>query len=257
MPVPNGAWIFVLSQLEPDYIAKLKRANCKRVYLKTLDDYPRITPNYFWTKNCAPENLKPFIEAGIEVWGWGYVFDQKKVTNIELICEAIQKTFQAGCSGFVFDIEHEVEDTSTHAQVAQLLERARPLIPPGRMGYTSFGNPALHPNVPWQTLHAKCDLQFPQIYYEKWSGDIQIRKQKVDAAIAAHRAIHIDGKPILPLWCSEADTQVAWRTKVPELQSYLDSYPGSSVWRLPDAGVAGIAFEVDYGSNSSRLRSSR
>ncbi|MEH1991034.1 hypothetical protein [Nostoc sp.] len=64
-----------------------------------------------------------------------------------------------GCKNQIVDFEKEVEDKSTHIYVEKLLFALRPLVQEGTLGYTSFGHPGLHPNVPWEILDKYCDSE--------------------------------------------------------------------------------------------------
>lgn len=239
---PRGAWIWYLSKIRKDYIKSLEQVNCTRVYLKSLDD---ASNSVFWSLNCSKKHVGELNDNGISVWGWGYIFDARAKTNTDAILRAVEQTIRNGCSGFVFDVESEIKKKVTHAQLADILTRAHDIVPPGSLGYTSFGHPGFHPEIPWKLLYTKCDLQFPQMYYEKWtfgaSNDDEVR-----AAMRAHDQAGLSGKPILPIWGSESDTPGEHRTSPKELQSFLDKHPGSSVWRIPHREEYGEAWSVNY-----------
>lgn len=240
---PNGIWIWVLDDLGPDYIEKLQRVNCKRVYLKVFDDLSR--DDGFWAFQCTQELVTKFKNAGIDVWGWGYHFDQKNHIQITLQLAAIQSAIDCGLSGYVFDLEAEVKDPQTHPQLAQLLTRARAIIPQGGMGYTSFGAVDLHPQVPFTLLNEHCDLQFPQIYFEQWNGDY---RENIRLCLEAHANMGLT-KPILPIWGSEPG---APHPSTPaQLQGLLEEFQGSSIWRATKPGETGAAWRVDYSGGTA------
>ena len=242
MPHPRGVWIWYLNKIRQDYLQKLTAINCRRVYLKTLDD---ASAGLFWSGNCSRDSIKQFTDLGIEVFGWGYIFDNRTKTDTKAILLAAERTIDCGCSGFVFDVETEIKDTNTHKQLKEILEGSRDLIPDGNLGYTSFGHPGFHREIPWKLLFDACDLQFPQMYYEKWNFGAS-NKAEVGAAMRAHKELGLSGKPILPIWGSESDTRSDRATSAIELQWFLDNYPGSSVWRVPNIGERGQAWNVDY-----------
>ena len=108
-------------------------------------------------------------------------------------------------------------------------------MPSGAFGYTSFGHPGFHRKVPWQILNEFCDIALPQIYFEKFRFK-PTNEEEVQACLEAHTALQLT-KPILPIWGSESDS--ADPASASELQRYLDRFPGSSVWRLPNNGERG------------------
>lgn len=245
MKHPNGIWIWNLSDTRRDYLDALVRVQCKRVYLKVLDD---ASHGIFWGWQCTPDIVNAFKAKGIEVWGWGYIFDRRSSTNTSAIVDALRRAIGCGIQGFVFDVEQEVENPATHAQLREILMQSKQIIPSGCMGYTSFGAPDNHSNVPWKMLNELCDLQFPQIYYEKFTfgagspGEAE-NEAEIKSCLQQHRNRGLD-KPILPIWGSESDSQ--YPTTDNELQRYLAEYPGSSVWRAPNAGERGEAWNCSY-----------
>jgi hypothetical protein len=232
-----GAWIWYLSDLRADYLQQLKTINCRRVYLKVFDG--KSSP-LFWANQCTPANIAEFHEAGIEVYGWGYHYG---TPDIQAQIEAVRQAMNCQLDGYVLDIEKEVEDVGTHENVKQLLQALRPYVKSGTLGYTSFGNPGYHPDVPWKLLDDLCDFAMPQMYFEKWTLKPEKYEDKVQEAFKAHDKFGLK-KPILPIWGSESDTENPVTADI--LQKFLQHYPSSSIWRLPNAGERGEAWKLDY-----------
>lgn len=232
-----GAWIWYLSKLRSDYLQQLKTINCRRVYLKVFDG--KSLP-LFWANQCTPANIAQFHEAGIEVYGWGYHYG---TPDIQAQVEAVRQAMDCQLDGYVLDIEKEAEDVSTHENVKQLLQALRPYVKSGTLGYTSFGNPSYHPNIPWKLLDDLCDFAMPQMYFEKWTSTPEKYEDKVQEAFKAHDKFSLK-KPILPIWGSESDTKNPVTADI--LQKFLQDYPSSSIWRLPNAGERGEAWNLDY-----------
>ena len=235
MTIPHGMYIWQLSSIRNDYIRSLQKLNCKRVYLKVLDD---ASPGIFWSFQCNRQIVKQFTDAGIEVVGWGYIFDQKRIIDVEGIAQAVKTSLDMGCSGFVADIEVETENIATHPQVKELMTALRGVVPQGCLGYTSFGNPEDHPDVPWQILQDACDYQQPQMYYALWG--FGSNRAEVEIAFAQHKRMGLDKKPIYPIWTTEPNGS---KTTTPEeLQWFLNAYPGSAVYEAS----CNPSWQVDY-----------
>lgn len=232
-----GVWIWQLSKLPTDYLKKLQAIHCQRVYLKIFDGQSR---SMFWADQCSPNIVKKFHDAGIEVYGWGYHYG---TPNVEAQVEAVRQGINCQLDGYVVDAEEEVKDINTHENVKRLLQALRPYVKPGTFGYTSFGNPDYHPEIPWQLLDDLCDIAMPQMYFEKWTSKPESYQTVVQEAFAAHEKLGLK-KPILPIWGSESDTLSPATSN--SLQMFLKRYSGSSVWRLPNAGERGEAFSLDY-----------
>jgi hypothetical protein len=242
---PSGIWFWELGRIRADYLDALSRVQCRRVYLKVLDD---ASSGIFWGWQCTPELINSFKGRGIEVWGWGYIFDRRSSTDTPGILDAVRRAIGCGIEGFVFDVEQEVKNPATHSQLREILTRAKAIVPPGCLGYTSFGAPEFHSEVPYRMLNELCDLQFPQIYFEKFTfgpGDPGPAENaaEVGACLQQHRNMGLN-KPILPIWGSESDSQNPATAN--ELQNYLAQYPGSSIWRAPNAGERGEAWNCTY-----------
>ncbi|EDX82829.1 Putative peptidoglycan binding domain protein [Synechococcus sp. PCC 7335] len=236
MSHPNGVWIWVLSEIDRNYLEKLKERGVERVYLKVFDG--KSNPK-FWRFQCTSEIIERFNNEGIEVYGWGYHYGTQDITAQ---VSAIQEALDCGISGYVIDIETEAENVNTHPYVGSLLEQLRQHIGSRKLGYTSFGHPQFHPNIPWKLLDQHCDLAFPQIYFEKFRF-ASTNEDEVQACLKAHRDLNLQ-KPILPIWGSESDARAP--SSAGELQSYLARFPGSSVWRIPRVGERGQAWNLSY-----------
>jgi peptidoglycan hydrolase-like protein with peptidoglycan-binding domain len=233
--VPNGAWIWQLSQLTKNYLEKMKKAKIKRVYLKVGDD---ATPGFIWSWQANSRVFQMFAEAGIEVYGWAYVFDKRTTTDTGLIVKTISSLFSLGMKGFVFDVEDEIKDPATHAQLRTMLVQTTTAYPT-QIGYTSFGARQYHPEIPWKMLNDLCAFAMPQIYFLDWTFDTDTAE--VSQSMQAQR---IDTtKPIYPIWSVEAGMTEAQIDLTNEL---LAKYPGSSVWRLPELADGELTDEVAY-----------
>ncbi|MEB3121355.1 MAG: peptidoglycan-binding protein [Snowella sp.] len=237
---PNGIWIWNLAQIGSDYLDKLLQVKVKRVYLKVFDG--KSNP-MFWGHQCSTDIVKKFKDKDIQVFGWGYHYG---TSNINAQVTAVKQAVDCGLDGYILDVEVEVENTSTHSNITALLTQLRPLVSSGTLGYTSFGHPGFHPNIPWKILDQHCDIALPQIYFEKF-GFRATNEDEVQDCLKAHEAIGLS-KPILPIWGSESDSSNP--AKASELQSYLNRFPGSSIWRLPEfrRGVLerGQAWNLNY-----------
>ncbi len=238
--IPRGIWIWRLAKIQPDYLDKLVGRGAKRVYLKVFDG--KSSP-MFWGFQCNAEVIGGFRDRGIEVYGWGYHYGTEN--DIAEQVAAVQMALDTGVDGYVLDVEVEVEKPANHSNVKNLLDALRKVVKAGKLGYTSFGHPGFHPKVPWKMLDEVCDFALPQIYFEKWSFK-PTSEEKVQDCLDAHAALDLK-KPLWPIWGSESDTKNP--ASAAELQSYLDRFAGSSVWRAPNAGERGEALKLRYGGH--------
>ncbi|MCP4351416.1 MAG: CHAP domain-containing protein [Desulfobacterales bacterium] len=222
---PNGLWIWYLSKIQGDYLNRLIKCRVKRIYLKVFDG--KSNP-MFWDFQCTPEIIQQFKNAGIQVYGWGFHYGTSDV-NDQLA--SVKNAMNCGLDGYIADMEATVENEDTHPDVEKLLFGLRSLIPiqNGIFGYTSFGHPGFHKQVPWRLLNKYCDIALPQIYFELFRFGSS-NEDEVQACLNAHKQMGLD-KPVLPIWSSE--NNAATPASAGELQMYLNRYPGSSIWRAP------------------------
>ncbi|BAY48119.1 peptidoglycan-binding domain 1 protein [Scytonema sp. HK-05] len=235
---PKGVWIWNLSDIRSDYLDKLVERKVQRIYLKVFDGKFQGKPT-FWDWQCSPEIIQDFKSRNIEVYGWGYHYGTPDIARQVV---KVRQALNCGLDGYIIDLEKEVEDTKTHTNVDKLLSALRIIINQGTFGYTTFGNPQLHPNVPWQILDKYCDIALPQIYFEKFTFK-PTTPEEVKDCLDAYKKLGLK-KAILPIWGSESDT--AKPATAAELQDYLNYYPGSSIWRIPNEGERGEAWNLIY-----------
>jgi hypothetical protein len=244
----NGVWIWRLSELRTDYLDKLVERRAMRVYLKVFDGG---TEPMFWSFQCTPEVVQQFKSRGIEVYGWGLHYG---TSDVDAQVSAVHQALDCGLDGYILDLESAVENASTHPHVEALLLALRPLVKPGTLGYTSFGHPGFHPNVPWRILDQHCDIALPQIYFELFTFR-STNEEEVQACLESQKEAGLT-KPVLPVWSSSPEASQP--ASASELQSYLRRFPGSSIWRLPHVGeVGGKAWDLAYDAEAPMLAGSK
>lgn len=241
MSDPRGVWIYILDRIDPGYVRRLKALGVGRVYLKVMDG--KSNP-MFWSHQCTTAIVGGLRAAGIEVYGWGYHY---AVADPKDEIAAVKAAMACGLDGYVVDIEKEAEVSGSSGPVGALLAGLRPLVPAGRFAYTSFGAPKFHPSVPWQTLNQGTDVAMPQIYFELF-GFGSSNADEVAQCVAQNKALP-GMKLMLPIWSSEPGAPKP--SPASELQSYLDRFAGSSMWRLPGTGETGEAWNLRYDTNAS------
>jgi hypothetical protein len=236
----NGVWIWQLDKIRQDYLDTLAALQCQVVYLKVFDD---LRGPSFWANQCTSQLISRFNRKGIQVIGWGYHFDRHSSVDADASAREVAKAMACGLEGYVVDLEAEVENSATHENVGALLDALRGAVGSKLLGYTSFGHAGFHPGVPWTLLDQKCDAAFPQIYFEKWTFGAS-DEARVQACINAYRDAGLT-KPMLPIWGSEEDT--VRPASAETLQRYLNRFPGSSIFRVPNVGQKGQAWRLTYG----------
>lgn len=252
LDTPRGMWIWRLSKIDRHYMDRLVQVGCKRVYLKVFDDLgDQTAEEFFWDFQCSKALIQAFNAKGIRVVGWGYHFDKRTSIPVAEAVKAVGMAMACGLDGYIVDVEAEVESPKAKAPLDELLTSLRDVTGNKFLGYTSFGHPGFHREVPWQLLDNKTDIAFPQIYFEKFRYG-KTDAQEVDEALAAHASLGLKN-PILPIWGSEKDAK--YPATAATLQSFLNDYPGSSIFRIPDQGEAGQAWNLDYSTGAVQIAS--
>jgi hypothetical protein len=236
---PPGVWIWKLPAIDPDFLARLSTVGCRRVYLKVFDD--------FGDSHLLPQahDVASFIEHGISVVGWGYHFDQRELIDAAAEAASVKQAMALGLEGYIADLEKEVGFPRVYPAVRDLLARLRDSVGDKFLGYSSFGIPGFHLEMPWRIFDDNTDIAFPQIYFESWRRASWGKNDsdRINLALKSHQNLSLRN-PILPVWGSEED--VALPATVEDLQPLLAEFPGSSVFRIPDVGEHEVGWSLNY-----------
>jgi hypothetical protein len=99
--------------------------------------------------------------------------------------------------------------------------------------------------MPWKMLNEGTDFFLPQVYFEQWTF-----APASDAISQSLAAVHElpSVKEVFPVWGSGSSDHPARPATAAQLQPLLDRYPGSSIYRIPDTGQPGEAWDLRYGA---------
>lgn len=162
----KGFFIYSLSGCEggdpPALIAAAKDAGLTHVIIKVADG----------TKPCgldlqAQDTIFPIVqallEAGIEVWGWQYVYGNDPVEEAGV---AVQRVQSLGLKGFVIHAEKEYELPGREDCSRQFMAvlRKKVNIP---VALSSYAFPNFHPGFPWKGFLESCDYHMPRVFWEQ------------------------------------------------------------------------------------------
>jgi len=115
------------------------------------------------TDYCAPV-VDALRTAGIDVWGWHYVYGYNPATEANI---AIQRLQQLKLDGYVIDAEIEYKQAGRVNAARHFMDRLRRAFPNLPMALSSFRFPSYHPQLPWKEFLDKVDYNMPQVYWEK------------------------------------------------------------------------------------------
>jgi hypothetical protein len=146
----------------------------------------------------AAKELVPLAhEAGIEVWGWPYLYLKGSGDDEARIQAGWFR--ECGFDGFVIDAEGECKNKAATARAyAAALRNELPDVP---IALSSYWKPSLHGEFPWGEFDAICDFHMPQVY---WCGADPVATLNTCLAEFARF-----GKPVVPtgLACESGDYQ--------------------------------------------------
>lgn len=164
----KGFFIWKIRDAEggnPEAIANTAQAaGFTHVLLKIADgSYP-----YNVDRNTNVDLTEPVVHAlrqrGISVWGWHYVYGNGPVGEANI---AIRRLEQLNLDGYVVDAEAEYKEPGKANAARIYMEKLRSRFPNLPIALSSFRFPAYHPQFPWKAFLEKCDLNMPQVYWEK------------------------------------------------------------------------------------------
>lgn len=139
-------------------------AGLTHVLVKVSDGiYPY---NYDWkTKTDAAKPVVTALkEAGLVVWGWGFVYGEQAAEEANI---AIRRIKELELDGFAIDAEGDYEDPTKKKAAAVYMNELRKQCKDLPIALSSYRFPSYHPRLPWKEFLGKCDFNMPQVYWMK------------------------------------------------------------------------------------------
>ncbi len=156
----KGFYIWILSECEkgdPQAIAETARAaGLSHVLIKIADGTAAFN------RGLDVPVRQALGEAGIQVWGWHYVYGNQPEAEADI---AVQRVQELGLDGYVIDAEEEYKNRPS--QAARFARRLRDGLPDTPLALSSFRFPQWHPELPWNQFLEVCDFHMPQVYWEQ------------------------------------------------------------------------------------------
>lgn len=122
--------------------------------------------------NISPTNnvdlVPPVVEAlkarGMKVWGWQYIYGYDPNAEARI---AIKRLQTLGLDGFVIDAEAEFKQPGRASAARRYAQQLRSALPDLPLALSSFRFPSYHRAFPWTEFLQVCNLNMPQVYWEK------------------------------------------------------------------------------------------
>ncbi len=142
--------------------AKAKSAGFSHVLIKIANGI--YSYNYDWDQkiDLAPPVVQSLRAAGIQVWGWHYVYGDQPIPEARI---AIRRVQELSLDGYVINAESQYKQSGKTTAAKQFMAELK-----GGLGHTvpialsSYRYPSYHP-IPWNEFLEKCDLNMPQVYW--------------------------------------------------------------------------------------------
>ncbi len=188
-------------------------AGITHVLVKVCDGiYPY---NYDWkTKvDAAKPVVQALKEAGVLVWGWGFVYGEQAAEEANI---AIRRIKELELDGYAIDAESDYEDPNKKKSAAVYMNELRKQLKDFPIALSSYRFPSYHPRVPWKEFLAKCDYNMPQVYWMKsHNPGEQLRR-----CIREFQEI-VPFRPIIPT--GSAFSEHGWTPTAAEILEFLQT----------------------------------
>ncbi len=212
----KGYFIWMVPKCEsanPTAIAKTARsANLTHILIKIADGIYKYNVEKSTLYDYIPPVAAELKRTGIQVWGWHYVYGMDPVGEARI---AIQRVKELELDGYVIDAEIEYKTAGRAAAARTFMSKLRAELPNTPIALSSFRYPSLHPQFPWKEFLSQCDLNMPQMYWEKAHnpGSQLARCVKEFQAMTPFR-------PVLPT--GAAYGAGTWRPTAADIVEFLD-----------------------------------
>jgi hypothetical protein len=210
----KGIYIWKASQIAGGSLEAAVQAcslmGLKWVALKIGD----AASTYFRSYSDMPAAVRAFKAAGIQVWGWHYIYGGvhfrsdgtwyvSGATPAQEAVFAAEQVVTLGLDGYIIDAEQQYkvynQAARARAFVTALADRELPV----PIGLSSYRYPALHPELPWREFLPICDFHMPQVYWQPGGAVSELNKSiaqltalKQIPVVPAGRVYVGDGYPL-------------------------------------------------------------
>lgn len=144
-------------------VSMAQTAGLKNIFIRIADGANDCNVDHNTKIDLAPPVVSAFKKAGIHVWGWHYIYGYHPVEEAQT---AIRQVKELELSGYVINPEQEYKLAGRKEQASLFMDLVRKELKVP-LALSSFRFPSFHPQLPWKTFLDKCDINMPQVYWEK------------------------------------------------------------------------------------------
>lgn len=230
--IGNGMFIWLIERCEGGNSERItqavKSAGLSHVLIKVS--------NGIAINNGGVPVLKPLVEmlqgAGVEVWGWPYVYGNAPAEEAQL---AARRILDLGMDGLVVNAETEYKGRAT--QAATFMTTVRRMLPDMRIGLSSYRYPQYHRTFPFKQFLEKCDFAMPQVYWMQATNAGSQLISTLNAYDTLYKEIGFR-RPVFPT--GAAFSEHGWSAKPAEIKEFIQvrqelGLPGQNWWEYYEA----------------------
>jgi hypothetical protein len=229
-PQGKGLYIWIVDENWQQILFDLVDGNFNWACIKVADG------SYLYNDN---ENMQKLInglrDAGIEVWGWQYIYLNDGIREAEVAAERIA---YYNLDGFVLDPEGEAKGKNVQAHnYAVTLENGTGV----PIGLSSYRYPSYHPELPWDEFLAICDFHAPQVYW------LQAHNPADQLVWSMSDLLALKDLPFVPAGCAFDDGD--WSVTDEDVLEFYQKareleLPGIFYWAWHSARDAGVMADI-------------
>lgn len=214
----KGMWIWKMGDAEHGnpaaIVAAAKAAGLSHVLIKLWDgSYPY---NMQRDIDLAGQTIFELRDAGIAVWGWGYIYGYDWQGEAAI---TIKRTQQYPLSGIVIDAEVEFKRSPAMAGVAaNYMKQVRGAFPSMPIAMSAYRYPSLHREFPFRAFLDYCDIAMPQVYWEQ----AQNSAAQLARSFAEYKTFNY-GSKLLYIPVGPTYKWNGWRPTAQSVRDFMDS----------------------------------
>jgi len=162
--------------------------------------------------DLVPLYKKALEDAGIAVWGWGYVYGSYPAGEAAV---AIERIRELGLDFFTVDAESEYK--GRRSQAVTYMNTLQKEVGTTIFALSSFRFPTYHPEFPWREFLDRVDMVMPQVY---WEGATNAGEQ-LRRCVKEYKE-----KTLLPIAVTGAaykSTSVTWQPTASQVEEFYET----------------------------------
>ncbi len=147
-----------------------QEAGLTHVLIKIADGVRFMNYDYARSLDLIPPVARALKAAGIQVWGWHYVYGSDPLGEARTAIDRMQRAQRDGLpfDGYVIDAEVQYKELADRTNAAtRYMNQLRSAYPNLPIALSSYRYPSYHPQLPWKAFLDKCDYNMPQVYWEQ------------------------------------------------------------------------------------------